>query len=102
MTRSFERHHRLPRSRGGTNEDANISNVEVRLHRAWHKLFGAATAPEVAAIITDIWCDPDYYLVAIPRNKKQSSARRKRYFCTTCNAEVLKHLPVTKGEDNDT
>lgn len=101
VPREMDKHHRLPRSRGGSNSPHNISIVERKLHRAWHMLVGNMTADEAAAMLTDTWIDPDYYLVAVPRHKK-SGKRRTRKFCTDCNAEVLKHIQVTKkGETND-
>jgi len=91
----MDRHHRLPRSRGGSNDARNSSIVERKLHKAWHMLAGNMTAPEVAAMLTDTWIDADYCLVAVPR-KRSNGRRRKRRFCTTCEAEVLKHIPMTE------
>lgn len=94
--REMERHHRLPRSRGGTNHDRNISIVERELHRAWHRLVGNMTADEVAAMLTDTWIDPEYYLVAVPRKKNMKKRRRKRRYCTDCQAEVIKNIEQTR------
>lgn len=93
----IERHHRRPRSRGGTDHHSNISHVRQSEHRAWHTLFGNMLADEVAAMITDTWIDSDYYLVAIPRKRKKGRKPRKRAFCTTCNCEVLKCMDTTKA-----
>lgn len=98
--REMDRHHRLPRSRGGTNHPRNISLVEVKLHKAWHALCGNMNAKEVAAMLTDTWIDPDYYLVAIPRNKRKPRKRRTRLYCTDCECEVLKHIPKLKKEND--
>ena len=100
-----ERHHRHCRSRkasfsGDINHERNISIVKVGDHRAYHQIFGNMTPPEMAEMLNEVWISPDFYLVAIPRAKAQGK-RRRRYWCTTCDAEVLKHLPTTKGEDND-
>ena len=70
MPRLMDKHHRLPRSRGGDNSVLNISIVEQKLHRAWHLLVGNMNAEEVANMLTDTWIDPDYCLVAIPRKRK--------------------------------
>ena len=95
----MDRHHRLPRSRGGSNSAHNISIVEQKQHRAWHLLVGNMTAQEVAAMLTDVWIDPEYYLVAVPRSRKPARKRRKRAYCVDCEAEVLKNIPKThKGE----
>lgn len=92
--RTMDRHHRLPRSRGGSNSPNNISIVERKQHQAWHLLVGNMNAEEVAAMLTDTWIDADYYLVAIPRRKKKAKKRRKRMYCTDCEAEVLTHIPL--------
>lgn len=100
--RIMDRHHRLPRSRGGTDHPRNLSLVEQKQHRAWHLLVGNMTADEVAAMLTDTWIDPDYYLVAIPRHRPANKKRRKRVYCIECEAEVLTylqaHLPIKKVE----
>lgn len=95
-----ERHHRVPRSRGGSDHTSNISIVRATEHRAFHHLFGNMTAPEIAAMLTDTWIG-DYYLVAIPYKKKRPKKRRVRRYCTSCQAEVLKTLPATKENADD-
>jgi hypothetical protein len=95
-SREMDRHHRLPRSRGGSNSPHNISIVERKLHVAWHLLVGNMNAQETARMLSDTWIDPDYYLVAVPRHKVSKKKRRKRKYCTDCSAEVLKHIPQTK------
>ena len=99
LPREIERHHRLPRSRGGSNAPRNISIVSRDLHRAWHRLVGNMNAEEVAAMLTDTWIDPDYYLVAIPRDKAHPKKRRKRVYCVDCECEVLKHIMKVSKDD---
>lgn len=99
--REMDRHHRLPRSRGGSNSPPNISIVEKDLHRAWHRLVGNMNAEETAAMLTDTWIDPNYYLVAIPRYKRLPSGKRKRHYCTDCECEVLKFIPILKEKEDD-
>lgn len=97
-TRTMERHHRRPRSRGGTHlskgKRQNIIIVDSAHHHAWHLLFGNMDADEVAAMISDTWIDPDYYLVAVPRDRNIKNKRRTRCFCIECEAEVLKKIAV--------
>lgn len=93
------RHHRVPRSRGGSDHTCNISIVRERDHKAFHRLFGNMLAEEVAAMLTDTWIDRDYYLVAVPRKKKSPKKRRKRKYCTDCQAEVLRHIPKTSRSE---
>lgn len=101
LPRVMDRHHRLPRSRGGSNHPNNISIVEQKQHRAWHMLVGNMTAKEAAKMLSDVWIDPNYYFVAIPRKRAEVKRRRKRKYCTDCEAEVLKHIPKTQRKDDD-
>lgn len=57
-------HHRKPSSRGGTNDESNISIVPVRSHVAWHGLFSNLSPEAVAQVISERWLDPDYELIA--------------------------------------
>jgi hypothetical protein len=100
-SRVMERHHRLPRSRGGTDTfpPGNVVNMEQDIHRAWHKIVGNMNAEEVAAMLTDHFIDPRYYLIALPRGRRKPKRRRQRLFCTDCDAEVLKSISRTcKGD----
>lgn len=100
IPKEMDRHHRLPRSRGGSNEARNISIVERKLHQAWHLLVGNMNATEAARMLSDTWIDPDFYFVAVPRHKKTCLKRRKRRYCTDCSCEVLKFIQQTKkGEE---
>ena len=93
------KHHRRPKSRGGTDHADNISMVRPEDHKAFHRLFGNMLADEIAAMLTDTWIDPGYYLVAIPYEKRKPKRRRTATYCTDCNCEVLRHLPpVRKGK----
>lgn len=86
-------HHRLPESRGGTNEQRNISIVPKSYHDAWHHLFGNMTAEEVAQSITDTWICPDFYFIAVPRKRKKQRGRRCRRYCDDCECVVLQNVP---------
>jgi hypothetical protein len=61
------RHHRKSRSHGGANTSANISIVPDHKHRAYHTLFADKTPQEVADILTDVWIDPDFIMIAISK-----------------------------------
>ena len=74
----------------------NISMVRPEDHKAFHRLFGNMLAPEIAAMLTDTWIDPDHYLVAVPYKKKKPRKRRTAAYCTDCNCEVLRHLTKVK------
>lgn len=62
-----DRHHRKPRSIGGTNDHENISIVPRNKHEAWHLLFANCTPDQIAEIISQFWLDPAYCLVAVPK-----------------------------------
>ena len=64
---TLTKHHRLPRSVGGTNHPDNISYVPCYHHEAWHTLFSNLDAPTICAIINQKWLDPNYEFVC--RNK---------------------------------
>ena len=91
----MEKHHRLPRSRGGSSSASNLSVISQPVHRAWHYLFGNANAQEVARMISDVYIDSNYYFVCVPRHRPTRKCRRTRCMCTTCGAEVMKVLPKT-------
>jgi hypothetical protein len=61
---AYNKHHRLPRSRGGTDNPDNISIVRKRHHLIFNELFGSnPTAHEVAKILSDVWIDPRYEII---------------------------------------
>ena len=62
----LNKHHRVPRSKKGTNDDINISVVRQDLHRAYHLLFGVHSPEEIAHILNDVWIDPHKKLVVVP------------------------------------
>ena len=58
------RHHRKPKSRGGSNSPENISRVPIRLHHAYNELFGSnPLAHEVARTLSTTWIDPAYDII---------------------------------------
>lgn len=94
----YDVHHKHPRSRKKSyskniNDPENLTILETDIHRAWHKIVGNRTPPEAAALLTEKFISPDYYLVAIPRKKTPSKKRKKRY-CVDCQCEVLVHIPL--------
>jgi hypothetical protein len=65
--KDWSRHHRLPRSQGGTGHARNISIVCPQKHAAYHRLFQNYLPPQVAAILNEVWIDLDWELVAVRR-----------------------------------
>ena len=50
------KHHIIPRSRYGGNEDYNICMVEERKHRLYHELFSNLTPAEIVEyLIKEFW-----------------------------------------------
>lgn len=78
----MHRHHRLPRSLNGNrhvvNGHNNISYVQQNHHRAWHNIFRNYTAQEICAIINDVWLDPNYKFICIPREKGNYKKRKNK------------------------
>nr|AKH47982.1 hypothetical protein [uncultured marine virus] len=68
---SIERHHRKPKSRGGSNHPSNISRVERRKHLAFHTLFTKNGHPmsvhEIAVELNRVWIDPEWTLIPKPK-----------------------------------
>ena len=58
--RGHNRHHVVPVSRGGTAEKGNIIKKPIRMHDAYHLLFGNATPEEAIAIILTEWTTPEW------------------------------------------
>jgi hypothetical protein len=63
------RHHRKPRSIGGSEEGFNISIIEERQHKAWHLLFRNMTPQQIADKINGIFLDTDFKLKVVKRAK---------------------------------
>jgi hypothetical protein len=70
-------HHRKPRSIGGSDEMSNLSRVSNIMHKAWHTLFRNLDAHAIVRLINDVWIDPAYTLIVVPREviNKNSSQR---------------------------
>ena len=62
-----QKHHRLPKSRGGKATPENLSLVPKHCHRAYHLLFDVHNVYEVARILNKTWIDCRYVLVVRKR-----------------------------------
>jgi hypothetical protein len=56
----YSRHHRHPKSQGGSNFPPNTIKVPHKKHEAWHVLFGTKTPQEIVDDLNNIWFYPDY------------------------------------------
>lgn len=66
-TTRMSRHHRRPRSNGGSNHPNNISMVKLNQHRAYHTLFANYNPYVIAEILNDVWIDPEYVLICVKK-----------------------------------
>jgi hypothetical protein len=59
---SSNRHHRRPRSQGGTRHypKGNYVKVDEKKHYFWHCLFGNMTGEQIANELNRSWLDPDF------------------------------------------
>lgn len=63
MKENLTRHHRKPRSIGGTSEPRNISKIPAKKHASWHILFKNLTAEQIAEEINAFYLDPDFFVI---------------------------------------
>lgn len=61
------RHHRKAKFEGGTDDKENISRVPDKWHKAFHLLFGHGNPHTVAKRLNELWIDPQYELVVVPK-----------------------------------
>lgn len=45
------RHHLLPRSRGGSSSPDNLLLIKIERHNAWHEIFGLRNLDEVISLL---------------------------------------------------
>ena len=50
---SFNRHHILPSSKNGSNDDENIAIINIEKHRRYHMLFTNRTPDEIVNYLID-------------------------------------------------
>jgi len=60
----FDNHHRLPRSRGGTDfyPKDNLIRVNKYRHANWHRLWADMSLEEIVEEMNRLWIDPRYEL----------------------------------------
>lgn len=91
------KHHRKPRSIGGTDLERNLSYVPVKHHRAWHNIFGNMSAPQIAIKLGKIY--PDYFFLAIPKVRLKTIALPENSTsCTKSRKLMDKSLAILFGD----
>jgi hypothetical protein len=65
------KHHRRCRSNGGKTTERNISMVPEHKHRAYHLLFANMDAHEIANLLTRVYIDPDWEMIARRKGHSQ-------------------------------
>jgi hypothetical protein len=95
----FTVHHRHPRSRKRTylgehiNEERNLVILPRFKHVAWHTIINGNELPsEFVKRLNEEFMPPDWYLVAIPRNKRPPRRRRQKRYCTGCECVILQYI----------
>jgi hypothetical protein len=73
MHAEMSRHHKKCRSNGGKTTRRNVIEIKDNLHRAWHTLFGNMLPHEIARLISEVYLDPDYRMVAELKPRRQKS-----------------------------
>jgi hypothetical protein len=68
-----DKHHRIPQSKGGSNESWNISYVDRKMHQAYHTLFGNKDPEEVARLLNRFWIDPRVEFLVVKKCAKDVS-----------------------------
>lgn len=62
------KHHRRPRSKGGSHLGNNISMIPEKLHQAYHLLFVNWSPQQQCDFLNEHFVDPDYHFVPIPKD----------------------------------
>ena len=81
------RHHRLSRSRtdgvGFNGKIFGVENVQVvdyKKHNAFHQLFVSTHPVEMARELNNYWCDPNYVMVAVPKDHARKLQKQLAQF----------------------
>lgn len=64
------RHHRLPKSRGGKTNRKNCCKICARRHFFWHCLFGNMTGEEIMYEVNSTMLDPRFKLTIEPIERR--------------------------------
>lgn len=66
---NVSRHHRKPRSMGGTDDPSNIAMVTQRKHELWHAMWGNRSPVSIVAELNSIWLPPEITLIITKTSK---------------------------------
>jgi len=64
---SCNRHHRCPRSQGGTKRwpKGNYVKIDANLHYRWHCLVGNKTGEQIMQLLNSLLLDPRFKVVRL-------------------------------------
>lgn len=91
------KHHRKPRSIGGTDCTENISYVPVKQHRAWHHLVGNMSAPQIAIRLGTLF--PNYYFLAVPNRYMTTIKLPLTYSTAKSKSLIDKSIKILWGSN---
>jgi hypothetical protein len=60
-------HHRINRKQGKYHIRGEPIEVNAKLHRFFHALFGAKNTYEIAKDLNEHWIDPNFFLLVVKR-----------------------------------
>ena len=58
--RKSDRHHIIPKSRGGSSNPDNMARVSVKKHRVYHELFDNRTPDEIVEYLSRTFWNGEY------------------------------------------
>lgn len=61
--KTTDRHHRRPKSQGGTRNYGNIIKLNKERHACWHRLFDNKTPQQIAEIINKYYLCKEYEFI---------------------------------------
>lgn len=66
-TTGYDKHHRRPKSRGGSNNHPNCVVVPRDRHKLWHLMWHNYTVEEIKTELETLWLDPDWTIILVPK-----------------------------------
>lgn len=93
ISKHLTKHHRKPRSLGGTSDSANISWVSNFQHQGWHAVASNHTAPTIAHLLNEKFLDPEYKFICVRSEDYKTLMKVMHQMRLTWTAMVALNLP---------